>query len=436
MISEVVMPQMGADMTEGTLLRWLKQEGDAVTRGDVIAEIETDKANVEIEAFDGGVFRTALAHEGDVVQVGEVIAVIAAADDDISKYASANGAAPQAHVPQAPSPAKSEPSSDVPQGPSPAKSEPPSDVPQAPSPAKPEPPSDVPQAPSPAKSEADGRVRASPLAKKIAQERGIDLRSVHGSGPGGRIVRKDVEASAPSAAAPRPVAPPAADTAIAPSKMRQAIARRMSQSKREAPHYYLLVDIDMTDAMAFRSQLNEAVGEAAKVSVNDLIVRASALALQRHPAFNATIDGDQVTRRGEQHICIGVALDDGLIAPAIVGAGRMTLVEIAAAAKDLIERAKHGRLRADEMSAGTFTISNLGAYGIETLIAIIQPPQTAILGVGSVMAQPAVRDGAVTVRQMMKVALSADHRVSDGAQGAQFLGEIKRLLEGPLWLIL
>ena len=236
--------------------------------------------------------------------------------------------------------------------------------------------------------------------------------------------------------------------------MRQAIARRMSQSKRKAPHYYLLVDIDMTDAMVFRSQLNEAVGaafhpatldrgltgahggEAAKVSINDLIVRAAALALQRHPAFNATIDGDQVTRRGEQHICIGVALDDGLIAPAITGAGRMTLVEIAAAAKDLIERAKHGRLRADEMSAGTFTISNLGAYGIETLIAIIQPPQTAILGVGSVMAQPAVRDGAVTVRQMMKVALSADHRVTDGAQGAQFLGEIKRLLEAPLLLIL
>jgi pyruvate dehydrogenase E2 component (dihydrolipoamide acetyltransferase) len=165
-------------------------------------------------------------------------------------------------------------------------------------------------------------------------------------------------------------------------------------------------------------------------------VRSCALALQRHPEFNATIDGDRVTQHGEQHVCIGIALDDGLIAPAIVGSGRMTLVEIAAAAKDLIDRAKNGRLRADEMSAGTFSISNLGAFGIETLVAIIQPPQTAILGIGSVAAQPAVRDGAVVVRQMMSVALSADHRVTDGAQGALFLGEIKRLLEKPLLLIL
>ncbi len=428
MISEVVMPQMGADMTQGTLLRWLKQEGDAVARGDVIAEIETDKANVEIEAFDGGVFRAALAREGDVVQVGEVIAVIAGADEDISKYASANGNAPQAQAPQAPSPPKPEPP--------PPESQAPKDGAQALLPAE----SDAPSAP------ADSRVRASPLAKKIAEERGIDLRGVRGSGPAGRIVRRDVETLTPSALrpasaqgsqAPSPTRPAAAaDTATTPSKMRQAIARRMSQSKREAPHYYLLVDIDMTDAMTFRSQLNEAVGEAAKVSVNDLIVRACALALQRHPVFNATIEGDQVTERGEQHVCIGIALDEGLIAPAITGAGRMTLVEIAAAAKDLVERAKHGRLRADELSAGTFTISNLGAYGIQTLVAIIQPPQTAILGVGSVMAQPAVRDGAVTVRQMMKVALSADHRVTDGAQGAQFLSEIKRLLEGPLLLIL
>jgi pyruvate dehydrogenase E2 component (dihydrolipoamide acetyltransferase) len=286
-------------------------------------------------------------------------------------------------------------------------------------------------------------VRASPLARNIAEQRGVDLERVRGSGPGGRIVRKDVETAGQAGASPtttrapeRPSAAPAADRAIMPSKMRHAIARRMSASKRDAPHYYLLVDIDMTDALAFRAQLNEAVGEAAKVSINDLIVRASALALQRHPAFNATIDGDQVTQRGEINICVGVALDEGLIAPAIVGAGRMTLVQLAAAAKDLIDRAKNGRLRADEMSAGTFTISNLGAYGVETLVAIIQPPQSAILGVGSVTPRPVVRDGAVAVRQMMNVALSADHRVTDGAQGAQFFGEIKRLLETPLLLIL
>jgi pyruvate dehydrogenase E2 component (dihydrolipoamide acetyltransferase) len=475
MISEVVMPQMGADMTEGTLLRWLKNEGEAVTRGEVIAEIETDKANVEIEAFDGGIFRAALAHEGDVVQVGDVIAVIAGAEDDISKYARTNGAAPaaqQAAVQGEPSrtgkgqtapptppseatqpetkdtapPGEQPPTPAAPQSVPSPQPHAPRDAPQTPSPAR---AADqvVPQTPSPAaRDSADGRVRASPLARKIAEQRGVDLASLRGSGPGGRIVRKDVE-GAPAAAQPRAAAPaasqgsiaaaqaPGADTAVTPSKMRQAIARRMSASKREAPHYYLLIDIDMTDALAFRAQLNEAVGETANVSINDLIVRASALALQRHPAFNATIENDQVTQRAEQHICIGVALDEGLIAPAIVGAGRMTLVQLAAAAKDLIDRAKNGRLRAEEMSAGTFTISNLGAFGVETLVAIIQPPQTAILGVGAVAPQAVVRDGDVVVRSMMKVALSADHRVTDGAQGAQFLAEIKGALEKPLLLV-
>jgi pyruvate dehydrogenase E2 component (dihydrolipoamide acetyltransferase) len=468
MISEVVMPQMGADMTEGTLIRWLKNEGDAVTRGEVIAEIETDKANVEIEAFDGGVFRAALAHEGDVVKVGDVIAVIAGAGDDISKYARTNGAAPAAAAPQQTANSKQQDASAAPAPPRGATepqtndTAPPGEQPPTPAPPQTAPtpkqdaPRNGPQAPpsadagdeqdaaGPASATvSEGRVRASPLAKKIAAERGVDLAQVRGSGPGGRIVRKDVEAAANGAQAPSPALqrsqpPPAAlaaDTMITPSKMRQAIARRMSASKREAPHYYLLIDIDMTDALAFRSQLNDAVGDAAKVSINDLIVRASALALQRHPAFNATVENDQVTQRAEQHICIGVALDEGLIAPAIVGAGRMTLVQLAAASKDLIERAKNGRLRAEEMSAGTFTISNLGAFGVETLVAIIQPPQTAILGIGAVASQAVVRDGDVVARQMMKVALSADHRVTDGAQGAQFLAEIKRLLEKPLLLV-
>jgi pyruvate dehydrogenase E2 component (dihydrolipoamide acetyltransferase) len=218
--------------------------------------------------------------------------------------------------------------------------------------------------------------------------------------------------------------------------MRQAIARRMSQSKREAPHYYLLVDIDMTDAMTLRKQVNDTQSDDARVSVNDLIVRACALALQRHPMFNATAAGAEVTRHEQQNVCIGIALDDGLIAPAILDAGRKPLVQIAREAKDLVGRAKGGSLRADEVNTGTFTITNLGAYGIETLIGIIQPPQTAILGVGSVMDQPVARDGNVVVRQMMKVALSADHRVTDGAQGAQFLTEIKQLLEKPLLLVL
>ena len=218
--------------------------------------------------------------------------------------------------------------------------------------------------------------------------------------------------------------------------MRQAIARRMSQSKREAPHYYLLLDIDMTDAAEMRRQLNETLPEGARVSINDLIVRACALALQRHAEFNTTIAGDEITRHDAQHVCIAIAMDDGLIAPAILDAGAKTLVQIAAEARDLAERAKRGNLKPREITDGTFCVTNLGAYGVETLIGIIQPPQTAILGVGTVTPQPAVHDGAIAIRQLMKVALSADHRVTDGAQGAQFLAEIKRLLEHPLLLVL
>jgi pyruvate dehydrogenase E2 component (dihydrolipoamide acetyltransferase) len=425
MISEVVMPQMGADMVEGTIVRWLKNEGDEVTRGEIIAEIETDKANVEIEAFESGIFRKVLASEGDVVPVGGVIAVIAGAEDDISSYAGAAPAsAPERAAPKA-------------VGAQPAA---PAGVPVV--------ESDVPSSPpavEPAAANGAGRLRVSPVARRLAEERNIDLRTVRGSGPDGRIIRRDVEAAA-SGEAPRPseVASAVAASAdggparspLAPSRMRQAIARRMSQSKREAPHYYLLIDIDMTDAMALRAQANSALPEEQRISVNDMLVRASALALKAHPAFNATISGDAITQHERQHVCIGIALDDGLIAPAILDAGGKSLVEIAVASKDLVGRAKGGALRPDEITAGTFTISNLGAYGIETLVAIIQPPQTAILGAGAVAEQAAVRDGEVVVRKMLKVALSADHRVTDGAQGAQLLTEIRRLLEAPVLLVL
>jgi pyruvate dehydrogenase E2 component (dihydrolipoamide acetyltransferase) len=297
------------------------------------------------------------------------------------------------------------------------------------------------------------------LAKRIAEERGIDLRTLKGSGPDGRIVKRDVESPGSVAATqtqPRAIptpspasaaqssAPPAkqvasprdGDIVVTPTKMRQAIARRMSQSKREAPHYYLLVDADMTRAMEVREEINAELGDRAKVSINDLIVKACAIALQRHPVFNATIDGDAVTERAAQHVCIAIAMDEGLIAPAILDAGTKSLVEISLASRDLVDRAKNGALQAREVTDGTFTITNLGAYGIETLIGIIQPPQTAILGVGSVMEQAFARDGVVSARRIMKLALSADHRVTDGAQGAVFLGEIKRLLERPAALLL
>jgi pyruvate dehydrogenase E2 component (dihydrolipoamide acetyltransferase) len=424
MISEVVMPQMGADMTEGTLVKWLKNEGDSVERGEIIAEIETDKANVEIEAFESGVFRKALAQEGDVIEVGGLIGVIAAADEDISKYE--NGAAPTAGA-QPAADSSPAPATSLPIQPAPV------DVPR-------------PTAVEPRAAVASGRVRISPVARRIAEDHNIDIRTLTGTGPGGRIIKRDVEAAftvAGSQVAGSPRMETGNVRSVAPSRMRQAIARRMSQSKREAPHYYLLLDVDMTSALEIRMQYNEALatGDVAappdtKASINDMLVRAAALALRKHPEFNATIDeSGAITQHPQQNICIGIALDDGLIAPAILDAGSKSLAEIAGEAKDLIARAKNGKMRPPEINDGTFTITNLGAYGVETLIGIIQPPQTAILGAGSVMPQSAVRDGQVVVRQVMKVALSADHRATDGAQGAQFLSELRRLLENPVLLV-
>ena len=278
---------------------------------------------------------------------------------------------------------------------------------------------------------------------------GLDLSRLKGTGPDGRILRKDVEAAisgklpaaearVESHPAPEPAARAATPSAGAQplSRIRQAIARRMSQSKQAAPHYYLTLDIDMTAAMAFRSQLNASASDEQRVSVNDLIVKACALALERHPKFNAEFSDAGLTMHAEINIDIGIALDEGLIAPAILGCKGKTLGQIARESKDLVARAKSGALRAEEYSAGTFTITNLGAYGVETLVGIINPPQAAILGVGSVMPRPAVRDGQVMVRELMKVALSADHRVTDGAEGARFIKEIQGLLENPVSLAL
>ena len=402
MISEVVMPQMGADMEEGTIVRWLKQEGEDVARGEIIAEIETDKANVEIEAFESGLFRKVLAKEGDTVSVGEIIAVIASADDDVSSYAQGAVAAKPA---EATKKASAEAEEQL--------------------------------AARPAAKTAvatDGRVRASPVARKLAQERGIDLTQVAGTGPDGRIVRRDVEAATAQPAAGAP-APTGTET-IGMSRMRQTIARRMTQSKSEAPHYYVTVDIDMTQAEQIRHQLNDELHGETHMSVNDFIVKASAVALARHPIFNTWFVDGAIRQHEAINVCIAIALDDGLIAPAILDCGSKSLPDIAQASRSLAERAKSGSLKPEEYSGGTFTVSNLGMFGVEALVAIIQPPQAAILGVGGVRTAPVVREGMIESAELMKVALSADHRVTDGAQGAQFLSEIRRLLEHPAALLL
>ena len=461
MAFEVTMPQMGADMTEGTLVKWFKGVGDVVTRGEILAEIETDKANVELEAYESGTLLKLIADEGEVVPVGEVIALLG----------EENEAAPDVErKPPADTPArrKIEPDENAPEAQvAPAATKPAAETQeQAERGPAPEPPSEREEAPSvngrtrtaaavEPSEPANGRIRISPVARRIAAEAGLDFSNLTGTGPDGRILRKDVEAAiaggrgggtaappvreelapAPSPAAPaRKPAQAAATTGL--TKMRQAIARRMTQSKTTAPHYYLTLDIDMTEALDFRKQVNASASDQQKVSINDLIVKACAIAIERHPKFNAQFHDTGLEMHDHINVCIGIALEDGLIAPAILDCQSKSLGRIAIEAKDLIERAKSGHLRADEYSEGTFTITNLGAYGVETLIGIINPPQAAILGVGSVMAQPAVRDNEVVVRQLMKVALSADHRVTDGAEGAAFIKEIQGLLESPASLAL
>jgi pyruvate dehydrogenase E2 component (dihydrolipoamide acetyltransferase) len=412
MISEVVMPQMGADMQEGTIVRWLKKEGDSVRRGEIIAEIETDKANVEIEAYESGVLRRILLPEGTTVPVGQVIAVIAAPEDDISQYLPVRQAGEREAAPAAAGVA-------------------------APKPAA-RPPERAAAAAEAPRAEA-GRVRASPAARRLAEELAVDLSRVQGTGPDGRILRRDIEevAKAPVAeAAPPAAAPPTAPVAgPAVSRMRQAIARRMTQSKREAPHYYLTMDIDMTEAESLRRQLNETAESELHISVNDVIVKAVAKALRRHPIFNSWFVDGQVQQQEALNIGVAVALDEGLIAPAILDCGRKSLAEIARASRDLAERARSGVLKAEEYTGATFTVSNLGMYEVETLIAIIPPPQTAILGVGAIRKAPMAQNGEIVVRERMKVALSADHRVTDGALGARFLVELRKFLENPISLL-
>ncbi len=420
MAIEVTMPQMGADMTEGTLLKWVKQVGDSVQRGEVIAEIETDKATIELEAYESGTLIKLVAQEGDVVPVGDVIALLgepSEAAPDIERKPPAEKPARRAIEPEVKERAAATAPATQP-------------------------------AASPAAAETEGRVRISPVARRIAREAGLDVSALRGSGPDGRILRRDVEAAVAAGTTGAPALQPApARQATAPvrpqagppeglSKMRQAIARRMTLSKQTQPHYYLTLDIDMTAALAFREQFNASATDEQRVSINDLVVKACAIALERHPKFNAEFSEEGLVHHERVNVCIGIALDDGLIAPALLDCQSKSLGRIAVESKDLINRAKTGHLKADEYSDGTFTITNLGAFGVETLIGIINPPQAAILGVGSVMPQAVVRDGQVVVRQVMKVALSADHRVSDGAEGARFIKEIQALLEGPAALAL
>ena len=458
MATSIVMPQLGYDMREGTVVRWIKQEGDEVVANEVIAEIETDKAVVEFKPTTGGVLRRIVAGEGEAVPVGNLIAVIGDANevlpDDLTGTA---GAAPavEAEPTSAPASAPAVAPSAAPAG----------EVRASPiarrlarehgvdlaavtgtGPGGRIVEADVLAAADAARIAADaGRVLASPLARRLAREQGIDLGTVTGSGPGGRIVEADINAFAaakPPAPEPVPSAAPAteptpdgADRADL-SRMRQAIARVTSDSKRDAPHFYVAVDIDMTAAMALRRDINDELPASSRVSVNDLIVKASALAIGKHPKFNSFFRGDHLQMNSSINVGIAIALESGLIVPGIPGCEDKSLAQIAAASRDLIDRANNGTLQAEEYAGTTYSVSNLGMFDVDSFTAIIFPPHAAILAVGAVKEQPVARDGQLAIAEIMKATLSVDHRVADGAEAAQFLMEIKRLLEKPVSLLL
>jgi pyruvate dehydrogenase E2 component (dihydrolipoamide acetyltransferase) len=453
MITKVLMPKLSDAMETGKVIKWLRKEGDTVKGGDVIAEIETDKANVEIEAFGSGVLRKIVVPEGDSVPVGELIGVIADPSDDIANLA----AAPK---PSAPKPA----AAPVATANAPAAGRPPAPAAATgPLPAMesyqsvPATTQVVPMAPAAAATvqPADGRVKASPLARKIAGQTGVDLRLIQGTGPGGRIIRRDVEAAQaaprpaaaagvlrPAAAPSRPdaaafVVPPRPEAEfedVAMTPMRAAIAKRMPMSKAPVPHFYVTSEVDMDAAWKLREQLNSLEGQP-KISVTDMVVKATALALRKNPGVNAQLNGQAIRVHHRAHIGLAVALEQGLITPVLRDCDVKPLGRIAVESRDLAERARGGKLRAQEMSGATFSISNLGMYDVEEFSAIINPPEGAILAVGSVRQTPVVDEGEIRVGRRMKMTISCDHRVMDGAMGARFLQDVKRLLEEPLRLL-
>lgn len=549
MATELTMPQMGYDMQEGTILKWLKSEGESVQNGEPIAEIETDKAVVEFESYADGVVQAILVSAGTTVPVGEPIAVVGDAAE-VAAPADAPADEPAAGVEPAVAAEPAEQASAA--------------IPM-PAAADPMPVADDPEP------EPDAPVRASPVARRIADERGVSIADVVGTGPGGRVTRDDVIAyadfaDATAAAAAEEVAPiadevvaaveeriepepvaevaepaaevveeevaveeewveeepaaaedeevvaevdeveveempepepvaevaepdvvveeevepepvvvddeavaeiaeevaaveeqvepelvaevaepdiaadddaDAADGAIELSRMRRQIARVTLRSKQEKPHFYVTSEVDMTAAMGLRREINDALAsEGTRVTVNDMIIKACVDALKRYPKFNAFLDGDAIRLNDSVNVGIAMAVEDGLLMPAIRGCEGMSLREIALASKDLADRAQNGTLRPDEYTGGTFGISNLGMFDVSTFVAIIQPPQSAIVAVGTVAKKPVVRDDEIVVRQVMNATISADHRVVDGAEGAQFLIEVKRRLESPLSLLL
>ena len=387
----VMMPALSPTMTEGKLARWLVKEGDEVRAGDVIAEIETDKALMEIEAVDDGkVVKLAVAEGSEGVAVGTPIAEILAEGEEASK----------AEKPAPP------PSKEVSEKPAPKKEQ-----------------------PKPAPQEKSERIIASPLAKRIAKEKGVDLGKVKGSGPKGRIVKADIIATSPSVQAS---STGERSSLVANSSMRMMIAERLQQSMQEAPHFYINADIEIDALLAARKSLNAAAPEGVKVSVNDMIVKIAALTLMQHPQVNASWEDKHTRLHAHADVAIAVAIEGGLITPIVTEAENKGLYAIASETGELINKAKEGKLQPEEYVGGSFTISNLGMFGVKSFTAVINPPHSAILAIGAGEERAIVREGKVEVATVMTVTLSCDHRVVDGAEGAKWLATFKRFMENPV----
>jgi pyruvate dehydrogenase E2 component (dihydrolipoyllysine-residue acetyltransferase) len=412
-MAEVTMPRLSDTMEEGTIASWLKKPGDQVARGEVIAQIETDKATMDLTAFEAGTLQEILAPEGSTVQIGKPVARIGS---------SAPVSAPAA--PAAPAEAAA------------------ARVPEPPAPAQPAPPPPA-RAAEPAESAADGKVRASPVARHIASEHGLDLAQIQGSGPQGRVIRSDVEAALATSPMPAPPQAPrapsqpqpqpaAGDEKVQLSQMRRTIARRMAESTRTVPHFFLTVTVDATELVKLRTQITE---QGVKVSFNDLVVKGAALALRKMPEVNVSFAEDSLIKHAQVHIGIAVATERGLIVPVIRNVDQKALSQIGQEARDVAERAQAGKLQPNDYTGGTFTVSNLGMFGVEQFNAVINPPEAAILAVGAIVKEPAEFQGEIALRDRMRLTLSVDHRALDGATGARYLQALKELLEKPLLLL-
>jgi pyruvate dehydrogenase E2 component (dihydrolipoamide acetyltransferase) len=411
----ILMPALSPTMTEGNLAKWLKKEGDIIKAGDVIAEIETDKATMEVEAVDEGTLgKIIIAAGAQGVKVNSLIALLLNEGEDASALSAVNTNATAA----APHP--------------------------APVIAAPVIAAAAPAATPPSTANAGHRLLASPLAKRLAKEQGLDLKNIKGTGPHGRIIRADILVAAKTPAkVATPIAVSNEDSFALPlgkfdghTTMRKVIARRLTESKQQVPHFYLEVDVELDALLALRKQINDREGATAKLSVNDFIIKATGMALEQVPAANASWTDAGVQYYSRADVSVAVAIPGGLITPIIKNAGQKRLVQISNEMKDLAARAKDGKLKPEEFQGGTFSLSNLGMFGVKSFSAIINPPQACILAVGAGEERPVVRKGALAVANVMTCTLSVDHRVVDGAVGAQWLAVFKKLVQNPLELVL